>query len=68
MYAKQDNFSFQMNKKGDGEPIISDAPLSLSADIRSKRVTKEIPHKIGTRPEKYTILGSDNPRKMCGRQ
>ena len=110
-YAK--NFKLNMNemtrarnpilgeptpREGEGEPIISDAPLSYSAEILSKRVEKgkfwvytpkcaiivfhdclppytlaptysftyflssyglEIPHKIGSRPEKYHILGND---------
>ena len=91
-------------REGEGEPIISEAPLSYSAEILSKRVVKgaytsllslchsplcfrptlpathlstsnlymyfppliclEIPHKIGTRPEKYSILGNDRKHDL----
>ena len=44
---------------GEGEPIINSALYSLSTESPTRRLKKEIPNKIGTRPEKYEILGNN---------
>ena len=44
---------------GEGEPIINSAVYLLSTESPTRRLKKEIPNKIGTRPEKYEILGNN---------